>query len=116
MAKVPEDEVLAALDDLVTALTANKAEIERICARATALRRSRLEGRPYRELVTKEHRPLIVEMLRDNYDRLSSAGGRFRREEAAALRAEGMTYDEIAALFGVTRQRVIALVKERDRP
>jgi hypothetical protein len=107
-----DDEVLAALDGLVAALELNSAQIARIGERAAALRSARLEGRGYRDIVTAEHRPLIVEMLRANLDRLNTAGSRFRRAEAAALRAEGMTYDEIAALFGVTRQRVIALVRE----
>lgn len=107
-----DDEVLAALDGLVAALETNTVQIARILDRAEALRRARLAGGAYRDIVTAEHRPLIVEMLRSNLDRLLTAGSRFRRAEATALRAEGMTYDDIAALFGVTRQRVIALVRE----
>lgn len=106
------DAVLAALDDLVAALKENDAAIRVMLKRAEAVRRARAKGLPYRDIVRTEERPLIVELLSGNQERLATAGSRFRRAEAAALRAEGLTLDEIARLFGVTRQRVIALLKD----
>ena len=53
-------------------------------------------------------------MTRDNLVALVDAGSRLRRAEARALHVEGMTMEQIADLFGVTRQRVSALLK-RDR-
>ena len=108
------DEVLAALDELSDALRATTVLDERILRRAEIIRRLRREGLHYSELVTIEDRPLIVELLREKQDRLTSAGARFRRAEARALRAEGMTLDRIALLFGVTRPRVIALLRAPD--
>ncbi len=110
-----DDEVLRALAELVQAIQANEATAREILKRAALLERSRRQGLPYREVVSAEHRPLIVEMLRAAQDRLSKAGSRFRRTEAAALRQEGLTYDQIASLFGVTRQRIIALVQGHDQ-
>lgn len=105
--------MLDALDDLVAALRTD-AELNRaMLKRADALRRMRRRGLPYRDIVTAEARPLIVEILRESQQRVATAGSRFRRAEAAALRAEGLTLDEIATLFGVTRQRVIALLRDR---
>jgi len=43
-------------------------------------------------------------------DVLIDAGGQFRGAEANALYDEGANMDEIAALFGVSRQRVSALL------
>jgi hypothetical protein len=43
---------------------------------------------------------------------LSAAGHTWRREQAASLRAERVSINRIAALFGVTRQRISALLKE----
>jgi hypothetical protein len=106
------DDVLDALDELVVALKANTEATRAMLKRAEALRRARAKGLGYREIVRTEDRPLIVEMLRDAQERMVGAGSKFRRHEAAALRAEGLTLDEIAALFGVTRQRVIALLRE----
>ncbi len=105
--------MLAALDDLVAALQANAKLQRQLLARADAIRGARRRGRDYRTIVTAENRPLIVEMLRDAEKRLIESGSRFRRAEARALRAEGLTLDQIAAIFGVTRQRVIALLRDR---
>jgi len=52
-----------------------------------------------------------VELTRDNLATLVEAGSRLRRAEAHALHAEGMTMEQIAELFGVTRQRVSALLR-----
>jgi DNA-directed RNA polymerase sigma subunit (sigma70/sigma32) len=79
-------------------------------ARATQMRAEREAGRSYREIETVG-RPLLVEMARDNLAALVEAGGRLRRAEARALHAEGLTMEQIAELFGVSRQRVSALLK-----
>ncbi len=107
-----QDDVLAALDDLVGAVNVNR-QLERlVLERADIIREARRAGSAYRAIVSGEHRPLIVEILRDTQTRLNDAGSRFRRAEARALRAEGLTLDQIAKVFGVTRQRVIALLRD----
>lgn len=105
------DDVLDALEDLVVALHENARRIEETIARAKQMRAERQAGRSYREIESDQPRPLIVEMTRDNLAALVDAGGRLRRAEARALHGEGMTMDQIAELFGVTRQRVSALLK-----
>jgi predicted transcriptional regulator len=45
---------------------------------------------------------------------LSAAGHDWRREQAIALQAEQVSVNRIAALFGVTRQRISALLTEPD--
>ena len=105
------DEVLAALDDLVDTLQANGERIEVALRRAEAIRAARRDGRNYTEIVTDEARPLIVEVLNQNLDELVTSGARFRRAEAKALYDEGLTMERIAEIFGVTRQRVSALLK-----
>jgi hypothetical protein len=110
-----DDPVLDALDGLVRALQHNAARIEATIARAEQIREQRLAGRSYQEIESGDQRPLIVEMTRDNLAALVEAGSRLRRAEARALHAEGMTMEQIAELFGVTRQRVSALLR-RDSP
>ena len=113
-ASVEDDEVLEALNDLEDALRKNMENAKLMHGRAKSIRRARERGLSYREIVSEVERPLIVEMLRANQDRLNSTGKQFRQAEARALREEGLTFDQIAAIFGVTRQRVIALVKENN--
>ena len=110
-AKETEDDVLAALGSLEIALQKNTDNAKLMHARARSIRRARERGLSYRDIVSDADRPLIVEMLRANQERLNTAGKQFRQAEARALRGEGLTFDQIAAIFGVTRQRVIALVK-----
>jgi hypothetical protein len=56
-----------------------------------------------------ELRPLIVELLTRSLSSCPEAGGRLRRAEARALYTEGLTM-AVADLFGVTWQRVAALL------
>ena len=107
------DEVLDALDQLVDAVRATSQANEDILKRAEQIRSQRADGRTWREVVANADAPLVVELVRRNLDALFDAGGRLRRAEAKALHDEGMTMEEIAKTFGVSRQRVSALLKER---
>ncbi len=106
----PIDPVLAALDELATVLRETTERNQAAIRRADAIRRLRERGHRYREIIPMEERPLIVELLTNSLSELSDAGGRFRRAEARALYSEGLTMAEIADLFGITRQRVAALL------
>ena len=72
------------------------------------------EGGTPSELIQEEPRPLMVEMITMNIEALQSLGSRLRQAEARALRADGVTMEEIAQLFGVTRQRISALLKQGE--
>ena len=111
MASASNDPVLAALDDLETALSENIRRNERALSRAQEIRRQRHEGRPYREIVSASSRPLIVELIAENMKALSTAGALLRREMAQALRNEGLTIEAIANLYGVSRQRISELLR-----
>ena len=105
------DEVMVALDALLEALDANIELAKRCRRRARQLRHQRRRGRAYRDIVPAGDEPLIVQMMRQNLGRLGAAASQLQHAEAAALYAEGMTMDEIGKLFGVTHQRVSAMLK-----
>ncbi|MGH9892266.1 MAG: helix-turn-helix domain-containing protein [bacterium] len=105
------DAVLAALDELETVLRETTERNRTALRRADAIRRMRDRGYRYREIVPMEERPLIVKLLTISLSELADASSRFRRAEALALHAEGLTMAEVADLFGVTRQRVAALLR-----
>ena len=105
-------------DLVVLALAALEVELrriaeigERITERAEYIKRMRADGKAYSEIVPTEERPLIVEMLSSNLERLAEVGSKLRRAEAQALYDEGMTMAQIADLFGVSRQRIAVLVR-----
>jgi hypothetical protein len=106
----PDDDVLAALEYLEAVLRETTERNRTAISRADEIRRLRERGHRYSEIVPVEERPLIVELLTQSLNDLSDASSRFRRVEARALYSEGLTMAEIAALFGVTRQRVAALL------
>jgi transcriptional regulator with XRE-family HTH domain len=106
------DAFMDALDDLDRALDDIIEMAQRMKQRITQLRGARAQGRPLREIVPEEQTPLIVQLLTESTNLLHSFGNRVRRTEARALHGEGMTMDQIAGLFGVSRQRVSALLRD----
>jgi DNA-directed RNA polymerase sigma subunit (sigma70/sigma32) len=70
-------------------------------------------GRSIDELIRAEAPPRTVELLSENMATLEQVGADFRASLALALRAEGLTLEAIAELFGVTRQRISALLRQR---
>jgi len=114
MVGVADDDVLLALDRLVDAVHATQRANEDILRRAEQIRAQRAEGRTWGEIVDHAEGTLAVELVRRNLEALFDAGGQLRRAEARALHDEGRTMEEIAKIFGVSRQRVSALLKERS--
>ncbi|MGH9025589.1 MAG: hypothetical protein ACRDWD_05640 [Acidimicrobiia bacterium] len=104
-------EFLGVLDELVEVLEQSTAANQAAVRRAREIQRDAASGKSVSEIVLAEEPPLIVELTRDNIQRLYDVGGRLRRAEARTLHDEGITMDTIARLFGVTRQRVSALIK-----
>jgi DNA-directed RNA polymerase sigma subunit (sigma70/sigma32) len=103
---------LEAINDLEAAIADSIEMSGRMRERIRELRDTLESGRALREIVPAEQRPLLVQLLTENANLLQSYGTRVRRTEALALHREGMTMEEIAKLFGVTRQRVSALLRD----
>jgi hypothetical protein len=101
-----------ALRDLERALDANARRVAQIKRRIAEIRRQRSAGRSYREIVEATKGDLSVQLITETTQALAEFGARVRRTEALALYEEGMTMEEIAKKFGVTRQRVSALLRE----
>jgi len=80
--------------------------------RAEHLLDERRAGRAWLDIVSDEERPLVVESLSSVMSSLATVGHTWRREQARALHREDVSINRIAALFGVTRQRISALLRE----
>ena len=112
-----DDLFARALVDLDRALDVNLDRIALIKQRIEEIQRQRAAGRPYTEIVESTKTPLTVQLLTEARQALDKFGARVRRTEALALHNEGMTMEAIAERFGVTRQRVSALLREaREEP
>jgi hypothetical protein len=113
---IARDPALQALAQLVSTLDECATQLDDARTRARNLLRERTTGRPWVEIVSAESRPLVVESISTVLSSLATAGHAWRREEAAALQSENVSINRIAAMFGVTRQRISALLRERNEP
>jgi hypothetical protein len=107
-----DDAFLKSLTALETTLAANHERTKLIKKRITQLRRLRANGVSYAEIVATRDGPLLVQLLTESSTALDISGASVRRAEARALYAEGLTMDQIAEGFGVTRQRVSTLLRK----
>src|SRR5437660_55918 len=105
---------LQALHQLDHALEENIERSHRMKRRITELVQACASQRPIKEIVPEEDPPVIVQLLTESMQNLQEHGARLRRTEARILHSEGVTMDQIALLFGVTRQRVSALLRDAD--
>ena len=109
-----DDPVVVSLEAVKQAVQRNMEVGQIVLERADAILADHASGKAWSEIVKDEDRPLIVELLTANLNRLMSAGGQLRRAKAKALHDDGMTMEQIAHFFGVTRQRVSALLNDRS--
>lgn len=108
--------LLDALYEIERAAAENAERSQAIKRHAAELRRGLEAGTPLTDLVAAEEPPRIVELLSTNMATLETAGAELRVAQAIALRQEGLTIERIAELFGVTRQRISALLRQRPGP
>jgi hypothetical protein len=104
--------VLDALAGVGAVLSACEERSAQIRHRIAHIEQNLASGHELRDIVSREARPLVVELLTQTLSDLQAAGLRLRKAEAAALRHQGLTTSEIAALFGVSRQRVFTLLRD----
>jgi hypothetical protein len=111
-----DDPVLEATNQLAHALRANVAVAMTVLDRIDVFRTNRAAGIPYSELFAEpvETSNSVVEMLATNQERLASSGARFRRALAHEMAVHGYSQTKIAERFGVTRQRIAALLSGED--
>jgi hypothetical protein len=107
---------VAAFDALVRTLAETCRQTETLADRAAQTRDRIATGVVLSEFVEAEPRPLIITTMTELLDSLSDAAAEVRRAEAHQLRAEGLSHERIAQLFGVTRQRVAALLSPPPAP
>ena len=105
------DEVLEAIQSVVQALTENLSRTELALRRAAEIREQRLAGHTYTEIYERSEHPVLVEILTTNVLELHQAGHQLRTVQASALRQEGLSAQRIAQFYGVSRQRIMALLR-----
>lgn len=105
--------LLSALVDIEAGAAENVERSLEIQRRVRYLRERLEAGDDLVELVEQEEPPRVVELMSTNMATLETVGAELRAAQALALRSEGLTIEAVADLFGVTRQRISALLKQK---
>ena len=107
----PQVTLLAALHSLRDAATTNLERTTEILLRLDHIESRLAAGDRVTDTVTAETAPPVAELLTQNMAALETSGADFRAAQARSLHAEGVTMEVIAELFGVTRQRISAILR-----
>lgn len=100
-----------ALEDLARAADETALDQQRLARRAREMVRQRRRGWAWTTILERENKPGALDLLSASARRLARIGGRFRRALGRALASEGLSTRVIARHFGVTHQRVSAMLK-----
>ena len=111
----PTEALRRAVDELRAAIADNLERNQVILTRLEELETGLRDGASAGDLAAAEPTPGVAEMLSQNLAALETAGSTFQTAQARALHADGLTMDAIAERFGVTRQRVSALLRNAER-
>lgn len=111
------DEVLDAVWGMIEAVRQIADRLEMAETQAARIGDMRSGGIAYRDIIASAKRPLLMQIATMDLEAIAAAGTRLRRIGARTLRDEGMTIDQIAQEFGVSRQRVSRLLRaDPDTP
>jgi hypothetical protein len=115
-APMTNDPALHALTSLSETATEGANQLHAIDADISAMKEQRKRGWSWSRVISAADSPNPLSIVARIASDLSRANGALRRALARALRDEGTQLTEIARLFGVTRQRVSALLRpDRSR-
>jgi plasmid maintenance system antidote protein VapI len=104
------------MEELASCLDRARAEMDVLAGRARSVADHVASGQRLSDVIDGEPKPLIISRLTQLLDDLADAGAEVRRAEAFQLNAEGLSQGRIAKVFGVSRQRVSALLAPPPPP
>lgn len=108
---VTRDETLTCLAELAAVSGELHRRLSQFSQRALAAH-EQVPGMTYSRVMPLDKRVAMTEQILEAIKALARDGNRFRRLEARALYEEGLTMAQLAMVFGVSRQRVSALLRE----
>ena len=105
------DQAMArALDEVAEAADETALDQQRLARRARSMSRQRRLGSSWPQILQRERQPGLLALMTRSAQRLHAVGGRFRPVLARALVDEGLSTRQVARMFGVTRQRISAML------
>ncbi len=108
-----DDAELKVLDGLAADVDDSARDERLLARRLRAIRASRAKGRSWEDILAHEAAPGTMELTSRVLRGITRASGAIRRTVARGLKANGASIAAIADRFGVSRQRVSALLRRR---
>lgn len=99
-----------ALHQIAEAADETARDQQRVSRRARSMSRQRLLGWSWSKILERERQPGLLVLMDRSARRLNEVTGRFRTALAQALVVEGFSTRQIAKIFGVTHQRISAML------
>jgi hypothetical protein len=103
-----------ALDEVAEAADETALDQQRLARRARSMGRQRRSGSPWLKILQRERQPGLLALMASSARRLHEVSGRFRPVLGQALVDEGLSTRQVAKLFGVTRQRISAMLSRAE--
>jgi hypothetical protein len=113
-ALVGPEVTLTQLDDLADSIDDNVRDERVLARRIRGLRAGRAKGQSWEHLLSREPQPGSLELASDVLNRLTHVSAALRRLLARGLRGQGASLADIAERFGVSHQRVSALLRRTE--
>jgi phage shock protein A len=107
----PTDEALTCLSNLAN----SSGDLHRQVSQLSQWMSAATQQAPelsYARMMPLDKRLAMMEHISEAIRALARDGNKFRRMEARALYAEGLTMAQLATVFGVSRQRVSTLLRD----
>jgi len=110
------DQAADAMEMVADAADAAADDERRVARQARAVGRLLAKGKSWVEVVDSGAVSRVLKLLRASINQLGAAARRLQVAVAGALVDEGMTTRQIGERFGVTHQRISALLSRRGAP
>lgn len=99
-----------ALNQIAEAADETVRDQQRVSRRARSMSRQRLLGWSWSQILERERQPGLLVLMDRSARRLHEVTGGFRTALCQALVDEGLSTRQIAKIFGVTHQRISAML------
>ena len=105
-----DQSMAGALDEVAEAADETALDQQRLARRARSMSRQRRLGWSWSQILQSERQPGLLVLMARSARRLHEVSGRFRPALGQALVDEGLSTRQIAKTFGVTHQRISAML------
>ena len=106
--------VVSALTEVAEAADEIALDQQRLARRARSMKRQSELGRSWSQILQSERQPGLLVLMTRSARRLHEVSSRLRPALGQVLMHEGLSTRQIAKMFGVTHQRISAMLNRRS--